>query len=130
MTFEMKLELVVVPVSDVDRAKDFYINKIGFHLDHDVYSPDNTMRVVQLTPVGSGCSIFLGTGKNVSDMQAGSVKMLHLVVKSVAQVRDTLIQRGVDVGELIEYDGGRIKYAGFSDPDGNSWLLQEINPKS
>jgi predicted enzyme related to lactoylglutathione lyase len=124
---DMKLELVPIPVSDVDRAKDFYVEKAGFHLDFDVQSSD-TMRVVQLTPPGSACSIVIGTGMGeISEMKPGSVKGLHLVVKDIKQARDALAQRGVEMGEIIVYPRG-IKYAGFSDPDGNSWTLQEIPP--
>ncbi len=124
---DMKLELVPVPVSDVDRARDFYVEKVGFHLDHDVRSSD-TMRVVQLTPPGSACSILIGTGMGeISEMKPGSVKGLHLVVKDVRQTREILAGRGVEVGEVIEYPRG-IKYVYFSDPDGNSWALQEIPP--
>jgi catechol 2,3-dioxygenase-like lactoylglutathione lyase family enzyme len=126
---DMKLELVPIPVTDVDRAKRFYVEKIGFHLDHDV-EPGNGMRVVQLTPPGSACSIVIGTGMGeISSMTPGAIKGLHLVVKDVVQMRALLANRGVAMGEVIEYPGG-MKYAGFSDPDGNSWTLQEIPPKS
>ncbi len=124
---DMKLQLVPIPASDIDRSKAFYVDRIGFHLDHDV-EPGNGMRVVQLTPPGSGCSILLGRGMGeISDMQPGILKGLHLVVDDVAALRDTLIGRGVAVGDVVEFPGG-IKYAGFSDPDGNSWLLQEVPP--
>ncbi|MBI1255917.1 MAG: glyoxalase [Chloroflexi bacterium] len=122
---DMKLELVPIPVTDVDRAKAFYVNKVGFHLDHDV-EPGNGMRVVQLTPPGSACSIVIGTGMGeITSMTPGTIKAIHLVVKDVAQAREALISRGVDVGDVSEAGGG-IKYAGFSDPDGNSWLFQEM----
>ena len=122
---DMKLELVPLPVSDVDRARDFYVQQVGFHLDHDV-QPSDTMRVVQLTPPGSACSILIGTGMgDISAMQPGSIKGLHLVVADIQAVCERLAGRGVDLGEIIEYAGG-IKFAGFSDPDGNAWLLQEI----
>ncbi|MHB8626083.1 MAG: VOC family protein [Aggregatilineales bacterium] len=122
---DMKLELVPVPVSDVDRAKSFYVDKIGFNLDHDV-QPGNGMRVVQLTPPGSACSIVIGTGMGeISAMKPGSVKGLHLVVADIRKAREALVGRGVEVGAVDEHPGG-IKYVGFSDPDGNSWLLQEI----
>jgi len=122
---DMKLELVPIPVSDIDRAKEFYVEKIGFHLDHDVL-PNENVRVMQLTPPGSGCSIVIGRGMGeISDMKPGIVKGLHLVVKDIHQVRDILIGRGVAMGEVIEFPGG-IKYSGFSDPDGNSWTLQEV----
>lgn len=124
----MKLELVPIPVSDVDRAKVFYVEQVGFHLDHDV-QPSETMRVVQLTPPGSACSIVIGSGMGeISAMQPGSIKGLHLVVTDIQAARDALAGRGVAMGEVIEYPGG-IKYSGFSDPDGNSWTLQEIPPK-
>ncbi len=102
----MKLELVPLPVSDVDRAKTFYVEQIGFHLDHDV-QPSETMRVIQLTPPGSGCSILLGTGMGaISAMQPGSLKGLHLVVNDVSQVREQLLERGVEVSEIVEFPQG------------------------
>lgn len=123
----MKLELVPVPVSDVDRAKTFYVEKLGFNLDHD-YRPNDTIRVVQLTPPGSACSVVIGTGMgDISEMKPGSVKGLHLVVKDIRQVCEILAGRDVEVSEVIEYPGG-IKFAFFSDSDGNSWQLQEIPP--
>jgi len=123
----MKLELVPVPVTDVDRAKEFYVEKVGFHADHDV-TPGNGMRVVQLTPAGSACSIVMGTGMGeISAMQPGSVKALHLVVENIAEARESLLQRGVEVGAVR--DMGGILFARFADPDGNSWLLQEIPAK-
>ena len=126
---DMKLDLVPIPVSDVDRARDFYVDKVGFHLDHDVQASD-TMRVVQLTPPGSACSIVIGTGMgDISAMKPGTIKGLHLVVADIRQSRDLLISLGVDMGEVIEFPGG-IKYSGFSDPDGNSWTLQEIPSRS
>jgi catechol 2,3-dioxygenase-like lactoylglutathione lyase family enzyme len=124
---EMKLELVPVPVADVDRAKAFYVEKIGFHADHDV-APGNGMRVVQLTPPGSACSIVISTGLGeISAMQPGTIKALHLVVPNVAEAREALMGRGVDVGGIM--DMGGILFARFADPDGNSWLLQEIPAK-
>jgi predicted lactoylglutathione lyase len=120
---EMKLELVPVPVSDVDRAKDFYL-RAGFKLGVDV-QPSESMRVVQLTPPGSDCTIVFGTGmQGISDMTPGSLKGLHLVVKDMTEAREALIERGVAVGEVT--DMGGVKFASFSDPDGNLWLLQEI----
>ena len=93
---DMKLELVPIPVTDVDRAKAFYVEKVGFHLDHDV-QPGNGMRIVQLTPPGSACSIVIGTGMGeINAMPPGSVKAIHLVVKDVAQAREELIRRGVE----------------------------------
>jgi len=124
-TPDMKLELVPIPVADVDRAIDFYVEKIGFQLDHDVQNSE-TMRVVQLTPPGSACSIVMGTNLGeISAMKPGSVKGLHLVVKDVGQVRELLAGRGVKVSQMIVYPRG-IKFVYFSDPDGNSWALQEI----
>ncbi|MBA3533451.1 MAG: VOC family protein [Ardenticatenales bacterium] len=121
----MKLELVPVPVSDVDRSIAFYVEKVGFHLDHDV-RPSDTIRVVQLTPPGSACSIVIGTGMGaISEMTPGVVKGLHLVVKDVRQVRAMLAARGVAVSEVDEYPRG-INFVYFSDPDGNSWALQEF----
>jgi predicted enzyme related to lactoylglutathione lyase len=120
----MKLELVPVPVSDVDRAKTFYVDKAGFTLEVDV-RPTGTMRVVQLTPPGSACSIVFGTGMgDITAMQPGSVKGLHLVVADIHQAREALVKRGLEVAEVWDIQG--VKYAGFSDPDGNSWLLQEF----
>lgn len=126
---EMKLELVPVPVSDVDRAKAFYVDKVGFHLDHDV-QPGNGMRVVQLTPPGSACSIVMGTGMGeISNVPPGSVKGLHLVVADARLARETLAGRGVEMGEIDDAGHG-IKYVSFSDPDGNSWVLQEMSWRS
>lgn len=123
---EMKLELVPVPVSDVDRAKAFY-EKAGFRLDVDT-RPADMMRVVQFTPPGSACSIVFGTGMGeLTDMTPGSVKGLHLVVDDINTARSALANRGIAVGELM--DVGGVKYAGFNDPDGNLWLLQEFPPE-
>src|SRR5216684_1425097 len=120
---EMKLELVPVPVSDVDRAKAFY-EKAGFQLEVDT-RPTDAMRVVQFTPPGSACSIVFGTGMGeITAMQPGSVKGLHLVVADIRQAREALVKRGLEVGEVWDIKG--VKYAGFSDPDGNLWLLQEF----
>lgn len=122
---EMRLELVPVPVSDVDRAKAFY-EQAGFHCEVDTRVAD-TMRVVQFTPPGSACTIVFGTGMSgISDMTPGSVKGLHLVVANMGQARDALLARGVDVGEITDIQG--VQYAQFSDPDGNLWLLQEFPP--
>jgi catechol 2,3-dioxygenase-like lactoylglutathione lyase family enzyme len=121
---DMKLELVPVPVSDVDRAKAFYIEKAGFKLEVDT-RPTDTMRVVQLTPPGSACTIVFGTGmRGISDMQPGSVKGLHLVVTDMSKAREALLKRELEVGEVRDFKG--VKYAGFSDPDGNLWLLQQF----
>lgn len=120
---EMKLELVPLPVADVERSKAFYVDRVGFVLDHDV-QPGNGMRIVQLTPPGSACSIVIGTGMGNTDVAPGSVRSLHLVVTDIAQVREALVQRGLEISEIN--DMGGVKYAFFSDPDGNSWALQEI----
>jgi catechol 2,3-dioxygenase-like lactoylglutathione lyase family enzyme len=122
----MKLELVPVPVSDVDRAKAFY-EKAGFILEVDT-QPIEGMRVVQFTPPGSACSIVFGTGMGeITDMMPGSVKGLHMVVDNLDIVRSALMNRGIPVGETSDVSG--VKYAGFSDPDGNLWLLQEFPPE-
>jgi catechol 2,3-dioxygenase-like lactoylglutathione lyase family enzyme len=123
----MKLELVPVPVSDIDRAKAFYVEKIGFNVDHDV-RPNDSVRVVQLTPPGSACSIVLGTGLPGINMPSGSLRGLHLVVKDIIRSREALAARGVAVGEVV--DMGGIKFVSFSDPDGNTWVLQEIPARS
>jgi len=121
---EMKLELVPIPVSDVDRAKAFYVEQVGFHADLDV-QPGNGMRVVQLTPPGSACSIVIGTGMGeISAMRPGTVKALHLVVADIHKACEALAGRGVAVGEVVDLGG--IKYVHFSDPDGNSWALQQM----
>ena len=122
----MKLELVPVPVSDVDRAKAFY-EKAGFILGVDT-NPSEGMRVVQFTPPGSACSIVFGTGmEGISDMTPGSVKGLHLVVDDINAARDALVLRGIAVGEVTDFK--TVKYAEFHDPDGNIWLLQEFPPE-
>ena len=122
----MKLELVPVPVSDVERAKAFY-QQAGFYLEVDVRLTE-TMRVIQFTPPGSACSIVFGTGMGeLTDMKPGSVKGLHLVVANMETARSALVNRGLEVGEITDMQG--VKYAGFSDPDGNLWLLQEFPPE-
>ena len=120
---DMKLELVPIPVADVDRAKAFYVDQFGFHADHDV-QPSATMRVVQLAPPGSACSIVIGTGLGIGNMQPGSVKGLHLVVANVQQAREALAARGIAVSDVD--DQGGIKYVYLNDPDGNTWALQEL----
>jgi catechol 2,3-dioxygenase-like lactoylglutathione lyase family enzyme len=119
---EMRLEVVPLPVVDVDASIAFYVDQVGFVLDHDV-SPGNGMRVVQVTPPGSACSIVFGTGMGDPNRSA-RVANLHLVVADVAAAREQLTGRGVDVGEIKDLGG--VKYAYFADPDGNSWALQEI----
>jgi predicted enzyme related to lactoylglutathione lyase len=118
----MKLELVPVPVTDVDRAKKFYAEQLGFVVDVDV-SPAEGVRVVQLTPPGSACSIGIGTGVPAYEGTPGSLRGLHLVVTDIEAARTELIGRGVDVGEIQDVGRG-VQYAGFEDPDGNSLTLQ------
>ncbi|MFD2718179.1 VOC family protein [Hymenobacter monticola] len=120
---DFKLELIPVPVADIDRAKQFYTAQVGFRLDHDV-RPGATVRVVQLTPPGSGCSIVLAEGLSGLAMPAGSLRGLHLVVADIAAARAELASRGVAMGEI--QDMGGIKFSAFKDPDGNTWTLQEI----
>ncbi|RBY83797.1 glyoxalase [Geodermatophilus sp. TF02-6] len=122
---DMKLELVLVPVTDVDRAKAFYTERLGFVEDVDV-RPAEGVRVVQLTPPGSACSLGIGTGLPAyDDMRPGAVKGLHLVVADIDRVRAELVHRGVDVS-AVEDVGGGVKYAWFADPDGNTLTLQEM----
>ena len=118
---DMRLELVPLPTTDVDRSKAFYVDRVGFSLDHDV-EPGNGMRVVQLTPPGSACSIVVGRG--IGDPGAARVHGLHLVVDDIEAARAQLLGTGVDVSPVS--DMGGVKYAYFSDPDGNSWALQEL----
>jgi catechol 2,3-dioxygenase-like lactoylglutathione lyase family enzyme len=119
---DMKLELVPIPVADVDRAKSFYADRLGFVVDVDV-QPVDGVRIVQLTPPGSACSIGFGTGIPVYQAPPGSLRGLHLVVDDIEKARAELIDRGVDVGEVQDVGRG-VLYAGFEDPDGNSWTLQ------
>jgi catechol 2,3-dioxygenase-like lactoylglutathione lyase family enzyme len=117
---DWKLELVQVPVSDVDRAKAFYTDKVGFNADHDHRVTDE-LRFVQLTPPGSACSIAIGTG--LTDMPPGSIKGVQLVVEDLEAARAELVGRGVDVSELQDLPGGPFVF--FSDPDGNGWSVQQ-----
>jgi catechol 2,3-dioxygenase-like lactoylglutathione lyase family enzyme len=121
---EMKFELVPVPVGDIDRAKEFYVDRLGFEVDVDV-QPAEGVRVVQLTPPGSACSIVLGAGRPMIAMEPGSIRGLHLVVKDITEAREALLGRCVEVAEVDEHAQG-VKYAFFSDPDGNTWTLQEM----
>jgi predicted enzyme related to lactoylglutathione lyase len=121
---DWKLELVEVPVSDIDRAKAFYTEKAGFSADHD-HQVSEEMRFVQLTPPGSACSIALTSG--VHEMQPGSIDGLQLVVDDADAAREELLERGVEVGEVYEFPWGRFVY--FVDPDGNSWSVQQIPPR-
>jgi predicted enzyme related to lactoylglutathione lyase len=122
---DWKLELIAVPVSDVDRARDFYADKVGFTLDHD-HTVNADLRFVQLTPPGSGCSIAIGKG--LVDSPPGSVKGLQLVVPDIDAARAELAGRGVDVSEVATFDWGSFVY--FSDPDGNAWAVQAIPARS
>jgi catechol 2,3-dioxygenase-like lactoylglutathione lyase family enzyme len=122
---DYRLEVVVVPVSDVDRAKAFYSEKLGFNVDHDSYPADG-VRVVQLTPPGSACSVVIGTG--AAEMEPGSIKGLQLVVTDMDAAYAELTGRGVELGEvqvLGSPDSG-FKFVFFNDPDGNGWAVQEI----
>ena len=134
---EWKLEVVTIPVSDLERAKDFYAEKVGFNVDIDQTVDD--FRFLQLTPQGSGCSIHLRKGS--SDRPAGSVRDSFLVVRDVRAARDYLAERGVDVGEVQVFESGdyrparrgepldMVGCAFFSDPDGNTWCVQQIPPR-
>lgn len=123
---QMKLELVLIPVTDIDRAKAFYSDQAGFAVDVDV-TPAPNVRVVQLTPPGSSCSITIGTGlPHLSDMPPGSIKGIHLVVDNIERAREELVSRGVSVGDIDDSSGGGVRYAEFTDPDGNLFLLQEM----
>lgn len=123
------LEVVVLPVSDIDRSVAFYRDKLGFDLDHDTRTEH--MHVVQLTPPGSGCSIVIGDLPSQSEMAPGSMRGLQLVVADAATARKELIDRDVEVGEITvfdERDGGT--FFGFTDPDGNSWAVQQIKARA
>jgi catechol 2,3-dioxygenase-like lactoylglutathione lyase family enzyme len=132
---DWKIEVVTVPVSDIDRARDFYAEKVGFEVDIDFRVSDD-LRLVQLTPPGSACSIHLGKG--TVDMEPGSIDGVFLVVRDVRAARTQLVERGVDVGEFQVFDEGAYRPAEeredldnvgcvfFSDPDGNRWCVQQI----
>jgi catechol 2,3-dioxygenase-like lactoylglutathione lyase family enzyme len=136
---DYKLELVVVPVSDVDRAKEFYVEKLGFNGDVD-HQAGESFRVVQLTPPGSGCSIAVGTG--ISPVKPGAYQGLHLVVEDIEKAIAELTGRGLELGEPFHFgeagqtpghDPERADYGTFvpfSDPDGNGWLLQEVRRRA
>jgi catechol 2,3-dioxygenase-like lactoylglutathione lyase family enzyme len=143
--FDMKLEVIVLPVTDVDRAKRFYLD-VGFRLDLD-YTTAGDFRVIQFTPPGSGCSVIFG--KNITEAAPGSVKGLHLVVSDIQAARDELLRRGLsvsepfhDAGGVFHHAGGKdvlsgpnperksyASYASFSDPDGNGWIIQEVTAR-
>jgi predicted enzyme related to lactoylglutathione lyase len=118
---DFKLELVAIPVTDVDRAKAFYVEGVGFNADHD-NRVDHKTRFVQLTPPGSACSIAIGEG--VTDAEPGSVRGMQLVVDDIDAARAELTSRSVPVGDVQDFPWGRFLF--FSDPDGNSWAIQEI----
>lgn len=124
---QMKLELVPLPVTDVERSLAFYRDQVGFTLDHDI-EPGNGMRIIQLTPPGSACSIVFGVGLGDPSVAAGSVRGVHLVVDDIAAARSDLTDRGVQVSDVQAMGG--VKYAYFADPDGNSWALQEIGVRT
>ena len=117
------LELVPVPVTDIERSKAFYIDQLGFRLDVDV-TPKPGVRVVQLTPPGSACSITLAEGLPTLDMPPGTLRGLHLVVADIEAARAQLVERGVEIGEIEDLGG--VFYAFFADPDGNTWCLQHM----
>jgi catechol 2,3-dioxygenase-like lactoylglutathione lyase family enzyme len=142
---DLKLELVLIPVSDVDRAKDFYVDKVGFNMEVD-HQPNEDFRVVEMTPKGSACSIAVGKG--ITDAEPGSVRGTHLVVTDIEAVRAQLVDQGVDVGEVRHtrdsilgwtshqesgdwvsgadpHHQDYASFADFKDPDGNVWVLQE-----
>ena len=121
---EWKIELVTVPVSDVDRAKAFYVDQVGFTADHD-HSVGDGLRFVQLTPPGSACSIALGDG--ITEAEPGSVAGIQIVVGDADAAHAELAARGVEVSEIQEFPWGRFVF--FSDPDGNRWSVQELPPR-
>src|SRR3954453_10578810 len=121
---DWKLELVAIPVPDVDRAKAFYVDKVGFNADHD-HRVSDEMRFVQLTPPGSACSIAIGQG--IMEPEPGSVQGLQVVVPDIEAARAELLERGVEVGEVQDFPWGRFVF--FSDPDGNGWAVQQIPPR-
>jgi predicted enzyme related to lactoylglutathione lyase len=121
---QMRVELIPLPVSDVDRAIGFYADQLGFTKDVDV-QPSEGVRVVQLTPEGSACSVGFGTGLDVYAGEAGSVRGVHLVVEDLDEARAELVRRGVEIGDIHDFGGG-VRGASFSDPDGNTFELQEM----
>ena len=118
---EMRIELVPIPVSDVDRAKSFYVDQVGFNADHD-HDVSPQLRFVQLTPPGSACSVVMGVG--ITDMPPGSQRGVQMVVADADAARKELADRGVEVSEVDDQPWGRFVY--FADPDGNTWTLQQI----
>jgi catechol 2,3-dioxygenase-like lactoylglutathione lyase family enzyme len=135
-TMNWTLEVVQVPVSDVDRARDFYERRLGFHVDFDL-APGEDARLVQLTPPGSGCSIIIGRGL-VADMRPGSLQGLQLVVSDIHAARAQLVERGVDVSEVqvigenprpVPNPLDNVAFVFFNDPDGNGWTVQQISTR-
>ena len=122
---DWKIELVAIPVTDVDRAKAFYVDQVGFNADHD-HQVNENLRFVQLTPPGSACSVVMGTG--ITEMTPGSQRGVQIVVDDAAAAREQLISRGVQASEVDEQPWGSFVY--FSDPDGNTWSLQQLPPWS
>ena len=122
---DWKLELITIPVSDVDRAKAFYVDQVGFDADHD-HRVSDELRFVQLTPPGSGCSISIGEG--LTEAQPGSVKGMQMVVPDIEAAHAELTERGVDAGEIQDMPWGSFVF--FSDPDGNAWAVQQIQPRT
>ena len=118
---DWKLELIPVPVSDVDRAKSFYVQKVGFNADHD-QQVNEKLRFVQLTPPGSACSIYIGTG--LTEMKPGSIEGLQMVVPDIEKAHEQLAGRGVPVTDIADMAWGRFVY--FKDPDGNKWAVQQL----
>lgn len=118
---KMTIEVIFVPVTDVDRAKDFYVNKLGFAADHDQKVKEG-LRFVQLTPQGSGCSIAIGEG--ITEMQPGAMQGIMMVVDDVRALREELKEKGVDITDIDVQQWGTFAY--FTDPDGNGWTLQEL----
>ena len=121
---DWKLELVMIPVSDIDRAKAFYTGQAGFIADHD-HTVSDEIRFVQLTPPGSACSIAIGKG--ITDAAPGSVAGLQMVVPDIEAARDELVKRGAEVSEIQELAWGRFVF--FADPDGNKWAVQQLLPR-
>jgi len=123
---DWKLELIQVPVSDVDRAKEFYVDKVGFTLDHD-HRVNDQVRFVQITPPGSGCSIAIGSGLGDKPMEPGSVQGLQVVVSDINEAHGQLSRNGVEVSEVQHFPWGDFVF--FTDPDGNGWAVQAIPPR-
>ena len=123
---DWRLELIQVPVSDVDRAKEFYVDKVGFTLDHD-HQVNDQVRFVQVTPPGSACSIAIGTGLGDKPMEPGSVQGLQIVVDDIDEAHRHLTEGGVEVSQVQHFPWGDFVF--FSDPDGNGWAIQAIPPR-